>query len=263
MTPQPPLLGIGGVASPSLAEYRAYHAMFAMPGVVRRCNASFTGVVLFMPLSSVLGGTAAAAARTAEAAPGAPAPFEVVGLSVATYYLLVLLSLTGLSTLLGCTRVIEAREVDPIGGGGGGGGGGRGGGGGSGSSGGGGSSVHGGTGGSSGRVGVSEAGDDAAVLEWTRRILARRFARAGEAASHDRSAAAAAEVRLVRRFRFNFRLAGVSVSMQHLSSPGAPGEPPLLHLAEQYEVNWICFCAAQAVLWLAVAGASAALALFR
>ena len=221
--------------SRQLDEYVRYHGMLVSPRGAARCNASFTGAVLFMPRAAALS-AAAAAAESAGASAGR-SPFEVSGLSVPTYYALVLLSLTGLSTLLGCTRVLEASEVareGEVGGSGGSGGSGN---------------------ASSGAAIVKSArvasvDEEDRILAWTRAYFARRFA-----------PLAAADVCLVRRFRFHFALAGVRVAMQHFVSPGAvPGAPAMLHLAEQYEVDWACFGAAHLVLWLCVAAAAAGVA---
>jgi hypothetical protein len=77
--------------------------MLVGPGVAQRCIETFNGRILFM---------SSGYSRDAASFPldGAPSPWEVASLSLVTYYLLVAVSLTGLSTLLRQTAVLDARD---------------------------------------------------------------------------------------------------------------------------------------------------------
>lgn len=82
---------------PTLDEYRAFHSMVCPPRVAQRCIDSVVrsgGVFLF--------GTPGAHARGRADFSGSTGMWS--------YYLLVLYSLTGLSTLLGLTDEVDARE---------------------------------------------------------------------------------------------------------------------------------------------------------
>ncbi len=77
--------------------------MLVGPGTAQRCIDSFNGRILFMPSSY---------ARDAATFPlnGERSPWEAASLSLLTYYLLVAVTLTGLSTLLRQTAVLDARD---------------------------------------------------------------------------------------------------------------------------------------------------------
>jgi hypothetical protein len=78
------------------------HRMLIAPGLAKRCIESFNGRVLFMPSSY---------SRDAATFPagGLHSRWEP-SLTLTTYYLLVVASLTGLSTLLGQTTVLGTRS---------------------------------------------------------------------------------------------------------------------------------------------------------
>merc|ERR1719484_126473 len=98
------LLAVPAPREPTLAEFERFHAMLPRPCVARRCVAAFQNTIVFAPASY----TDANFVETEDS------PYEVKRLTVFAYWLLVLVSLTGLSTMLGCTDVIDAREVDNI-----------------------------------------------------------------------------------------------------------------------------------------------------
>ena len=90
---------------PTLAEFERFHAMLPRPGVARRCVAAFQNTIVFAPASYT----------DADDFPAhGDSRYEVKRLTVFAYWLLVLASFTGLSTLLGCTDTIDARAVDVI-----------------------------------------------------------------------------------------------------------------------------------------------------
>ena len=93
------------VAEPTLAEFERFQAMLPAPGVARRCVAAFKDTIVFAPSS-----------YTDEDFPArvGDSPYEVKRLTTFGYWLLVLVSLTGLSTLLGFTDTLDARDVDVI-----------------------------------------------------------------------------------------------------------------------------------------------------
>ena len=76
--------------------------MLPRPGVARRCVAAFQNTIVFAPAS-----------YTDEDFPArvGDSPYEVKRLTTFGYWLLVLASLTGLSTLLGFTDTLDARDV--------------------------------------------------------------------------------------------------------------------------------------------------------
>jgi len=78
-------------------NYRNFHGMLCHPTIAQRCVESFTGTILFLPHDYT-----------------SPADHDFTRplLTVFTYYLLVLLSLTGWSTLLGGTTC-HCAEGDP------------------------------------------------------------------------------------------------------------------------------------------------------
>jgi len=85
---------------PTLDEYAAFHGMFCFPTTASRCISSFSSPPLFMP---------SFAARSSTTFLNYKANY----LNLATYYLLVILSLTGLSSLLNLTTTIAAVEHNP------------------------------------------------------------------------------------------------------------------------------------------------------
>ena len=99
------LLAVPAPREPTLAEFERFHAMLPRPGVARRCVAAFQNTIVFAPASYT----------DAEDFPArGNSRYEVKRLTVFAYWLLVLASLTGLSTMLGCTDVLDARDVDVI-----------------------------------------------------------------------------------------------------------------------------------------------------
>ena len=99
------LLAVSAPREPTLAEFERFHAMLPRPGVARRCVAAFQNTIVFAPASYT----------DAEDFPAhGDSRYEVKRLTVFAYWLLVLASFTGLSTLLGRTDVLDAREVDVI-----------------------------------------------------------------------------------------------------------------------------------------------------
>ena len=93
------------VAEPTLAEFERFHAMLPAPGVARRCVAAFKDTIVFAPSSYA---DEDFPARVGDS------PYEVKRLTTFGYWLLVLVSLTGLSTLLGFTDTLDASEVEVI-----------------------------------------------------------------------------------------------------------------------------------------------------
>ena len=98
------LLAVPAPREPTLAEFERFHAMLPRPGVARRCVAAFQNTIVFAPASYT----------DADFPAHGDSRYEVKRLTVLAYWLLVLASFTGLSTLLGCTDVIDARDVDVI-----------------------------------------------------------------------------------------------------------------------------------------------------
>ena len=92
-----------------LETYYRFHGMLIGPSAARECCDSFArGTILFMPSSYRLGenderGKSRAGARLSR--------WDASGVTVSRYFLLVVLSFTGLSTLLGLTETIDAREL--------------------------------------------------------------------------------------------------------------------------------------------------------
>ena len=94
--------------APSLKDYTRFHGMLIGSRSAKRCIDSFTGRVIFMP---------SCYSRTNDFPPVGSdtiSPWEVEGLNLAMYYALVAFSMTGISTLLGLTQTIDARESDNL-----------------------------------------------------------------------------------------------------------------------------------------------------
>ena len=98
------LLAVPAPREPTLAEFERFHAMLPRPGVARRCVAAFQNTIVFAPASYT----------DADFPAHGDSRYEVKRLTVLAYWLLVLASFTGLSTMLGCTDVIDARECEII-----------------------------------------------------------------------------------------------------------------------------------------------------
>jgi len=165
--------------------------MLVGPAAAARCVRSFNGRILFMPTRHA----------------GDPLMFSRYDynarLTLLSYYLLVLWSLTGISSLAGCTDTIDAREVA-----------------------------------SDGKDELSTTDDEVAELALARAYIG---ARCGGAP------------RLVRRFHYHFRLAGIRVRMFHLATADE------LHLVEFFHLDW-WFFVAQALAWGGMLAAVAATA---
>lgn len=199
---------------PTLAQYHAYHSMVCSPSTARQCGDSFQtsgGTIIFMPAGTV------------------PALSDsTTTLNVLTYYLLVVISFTGLSTLLGMTDFVDAREMDEkdqavvI------------------------------------ACGTENEKDEEITLSPLMRsvrdptnvtlsIDALRYV------AKQSSVDELSELRIIRRFEYDFRLVGVNVIMIHLMSPAkVEGRPRPLHLIEVYQfrnpilrfISWVilgCF----------------------
>ena len=98
------LLAVPAPREPTLAEFERFHAMLPRPGVARRCVAAFQNTIVFAPASYT----------DADFPAHGDSRYEVKRLTVFAYWLLVLASFTGLSTLLGRTDTLDARNVDVI-----------------------------------------------------------------------------------------------------------------------------------------------------
>ena len=98
------LLAVPAPREPTLAEFERFHAMLPRPGVARRCVAAFQNTIVFAPASYT----------DADFPSHGDSRYEVKRLTVLAYWLLVLASFTGLSTLLGRTDTLDARNVDVI-----------------------------------------------------------------------------------------------------------------------------------------------------
>lgn len=86
----------------TLDDYTNFHGMLCRPRTAQRCIDSFTGTVLFMPVHC--DDTSPAIARY-DCSNGM--------LTLWSYYALVLVSLTGLSTLFKQTKFLVAQQVPP------------------------------------------------------------------------------------------------------------------------------------------------------
>jgi len=174
--------------------------MIAGPSSAQRCIDSFNGRILFMPYSYSRDTASFPAVGRSPWEPATP------GLNLFTYYLLVLFSLTGLSTVLGRTVVLDARAVPAD---------------------------------SSGeqlQCELASAGNPSLVVE---QMVLDYLVAPGS------TRVAAHGVRLLRRFEYNFKMAGVNVVMLHFISIAPDGTPSvdaagkdILHLVEVYETKW-------------------------
>ena len=199
--------------------------MLIGPSAAQQCIDSINGHVLFMPSTY---------RRTSEAFPSDSrlSPWDCRRtLNLVTYYLLVLWSVTGLSTLLGVTRTVDARERTVLG----------------------------------GSEDIKQAGGehveafgpedltgtsnqnldvDPLVLRYLTKPL------------EGWPRAPASSLRLVRRFEYNFRAAGWEVIMLHFVSLNEAGKiiedadgRQILHLVEVYEAGLVFHA------WVAAAAA--------
>jgi len=85
----------------TLNDYSNFHGMLCRPSTAQKCINSFNGTILFMPEHC----------RTSD--PANIARYDCSGgiLNLASYYLLVVVSLTGLSTLFRQTKFLVAEQV--------------------------------------------------------------------------------------------------------------------------------------------------------
>ena len=95
-----PSLPLGRMTTKALSfsthkEFTTFHGMLCNPMSANRCIKAFNGTILFMPSNYKEKGIAT---------------YHTTNLNLVTYYLLVLWSLTGLSTLLRMTHFIETKE---------------------------------------------------------------------------------------------------------------------------------------------------------
>ena len=96
---------VAAPSSPSLEEYTHFHGMLCKPSTAARCVESFNGTVLFMPHDYYDPTMTKRESSSLQ-------PFDCTRpiLSVVSYYLLVWMSLTGLSTLLRQTKFLVSRD---------------------------------------------------------------------------------------------------------------------------------------------------------
>jgi hypothetical protein len=97
--------GHGHAPSASLNDYTNFHGMLCRPRTAKRCIDSFTGSILFMPVHY----TTTTATTTLE-------NYDCGGgiTNTLTYYLLVLVTFTGLSTLLQQTEIRTVQETETL-----------------------------------------------------------------------------------------------------------------------------------------------------
>lgn len=88
-------------SEPSIEDYTKFHSMLCEPGISQRCIDSFTGCAVFASQKEY------AAVANLETVDYNCTPIR---LSLFTYYWLVLVSFTGLSTILGATHVMLVRD---------------------------------------------------------------------------------------------------------------------------------------------------------
>ena len=92
------------MAAPSLSDYRNFHGMHIGVPAARRCVQSFQrGTIIFSPATYI-------DSMATTFPDSGTSPYEVHSLTLTKYYFLVLSTLTGLSTLLGLTDVMDATE---------------------------------------------------------------------------------------------------------------------------------------------------------
>jgi len=94
-------LALQPAVRPTLRDYTRFHGMHIGPVAARRCVGSFAdGVIVFAPSSQI-----------SDELPGVGrSRFEVETLTLLNYYALVLATLTGVSTVLGLTEIVEAKD---------------------------------------------------------------------------------------------------------------------------------------------------------
>lgn len=162
------------LASPAtLAEFTRFHGMLIAPAPATRCVHAFDGgTILFMPCNYAESLSITLPAKGVS-------PYEVQSLTTLRYFILVIVSLTGLSTLLGLTTMFDARELsaadafdDAL---------------------------------------ISKRSAKLPVHTRALEYIARRSSSAGSG-----STSLASELRVVRRFEFCFRLVALNVVMLHV-----------------------------------------------
>mmetsp|Transcript_16514 Transcript_16514/g.24368 ORF Transcript_16514/g.24368 Transcript_16514/m.24368 type:complete len:244 (+) Transcript_16514:2883-3614(+) len=199
-------------ATPTLSQYNAYHSMVCSPSTAVQCSDSFNGSVIFIPAGTTVTSST---------------PDYCKLLNAITYYGLVLISLTGLSTLLGLTEFVEYKEISV-----------------------------------SEQSVVMVVSDSTKQNDKTNEELMQqplsphlRPKNCEQTTSNDNNIAVSmdalryiadkhssssdlSDLRIVRKFEYNFRLLGLNVIMCHLKSKNNKNdeeEVELLHLVEVYQ----------------------------
>mmetsp|Transcript_38534 Transcript_38534/g.44910 ORF Transcript_38534/g.44910 Transcript_38534/m.44910 type:complete len:224 (-) Transcript_38534:178-849(-) len=200
----------------SLEDFSNFHGMLCSPTTAKRCVDSFTGTVLFMPFYYKCNEKSF------------PNPFKSGGkkrvshyeqsnVDPVLYYILVLISLTGLSTLLGLTDFIDVRET------------------------------------SKDEDLVSKHDARLKVDPYILQYISRRVAYGGDNAE-DESKVELPPLKLIRRFEYKFHIPQIEVVMLHFTSP-APNGGELLHLVEVYKapelLNQISRFLNKVIVWFA------------
>jgi len=207
----------------SLLIYGRFHGMIIGPVAAKRCIESFTGRVLSLP-STYLHNSDAFPARGLS-------PWDTP-LSLSKYYFEALFSLTGLSTLLCLTDIVEACDLDDL-------------------------DSHRSPSHFLKSAIVPELEVDSRVLQY----LANHSAD-NRGTMSNRARVSAHSVKLVRKFEFLFRLSGTRAVILHFKSVTGAGEVvkdpkgrEVLHCVEVYETGWGYYVAHSMLLQVgAVAG---------
>lgn len=174
--------------SPEMYDFIQFHGMLCSPRATRACIKAFNGKILFMPTNY-------------EVTKGL-AHYEVTGLNIFTYYGLVLQSFTGLSTLLGLTRVVKTLDSAAR---------------------------------SSSSSGNSMASVSLPEAEWVDEITSevQSYIITNHPASITPTTSPPSTVIVRRKFEFYFGLPMIAVRMYHLYTP----HDDKLHLVEIYSLN--------------------------
>jgi hypothetical protein len=93
----------------SVADFIAFHGMFCLPSTARRCVSSFDGVILFADVQDYLSDSQE---RLVAKDFSRRCKGRFFGLNSFTYYLLVLCSCTGFSSLLGWTKLFVHKSYE-------------------------------------------------------------------------------------------------------------------------------------------------------
>jgi hypothetical protein len=95
----------GGIERPTIQDYKALHSMVCSPSQARRCLNSFNGAILFADCSVF--NKPDVSAKDLDLV---DYNHSVVPLNVVTYYLFVIVSFSGICTLLGYTQMTHSLE---------------------------------------------------------------------------------------------------------------------------------------------------------